>query len=272
MQVLQGKLSYVEYWHRLKKDVKFSLLGFLKLLRTPEDKVEATYDRVARQYDTGDFLWKQIFAKSAWNHFEHLVKKLIPARAIILDAGCGTGESTKTVLRLAKPKQIFGVDISWAMLNVAGEKLPDSRVQFKKSDMRRLPFADKSFDAVVSTWAIETLPDPKNAVREFLRVIKDDGYVIYAFSSMPRFGISRLYSFMLEKFLGKSFDWRFLPKKERPYHHCPHSSLTTFGNGLMTVVVLRKCCTVEDEAAPCLLPESWGVSVHSSDDSKSSDD
>jgi geranylgeranyl reductase family protein len=259
MQVLQGKLSYVDYWRRLKKEVKFSLLSFLKLLRTPEEKVEAAYDQVARQYDASDFLWKQIFAKSAWNHFEHLAKKLIPAGGIILDAGCGTGESTKAVLRLAKPRRIVAIDISTAMLNVAREKLTDPRVQFKKTDVRRLPFADNSFDAVVSTWTIETLPNPKAAVGEFLRVIKDDGYVIYVFSSMPRFGISRLYSFMLEKFLGKTFDWRFLPKKERPYHDCQRSSLATFGNGLMTVVVLRKCCTVEDEVSPCLLRESWRI-------------
>jgi geranylgeranyl reductase family protein len=259
IQVLKGKLSYVEYWRRLKKDVRFGLLGFLKLLKTPEDKVEAAYDQVACQYDAGDFLWKQVFAKSAWNHFEYLVKKLIPNDAVVLDAGCGTGESTKTVMRLAKPKQIVGIDISSAMLNIAREKLSDPRVQFKKSDMRQLPFADKSFDVVVSTWAIETLPNPKTAVQEFLRVIKDDGYVIYAFSSIPRFGISRLYSFMLEKSLGRAFDWRFLPKKEMPYHDCQRSSLATFGNGLMLVVVLRKCCTVEDEAAPCLLPETWGI-------------
>ncbi|MFQ5771629.1 MAG: geranylgeranyl reductase family protein [bacterium] len=259
MQVLKGEISYLDFWRQLKRDVKYGLFEFLNLLKTPEHKVETIYDLVARQYDAADFLWKQFFAKSAWSYFENLVKKLIQKEAIILDAGAGTGESTRAVLRLAKPKRMVGIDISSGMLNIAREKISDSRVEFKKSDMRQLPFPDKSFDAVVSTWAIETLPDAKTAVREFLRVIKDDGYVIYAFSSMPKFGIGRLYSFMLEKFLGKTFDWRFLSKKERPYHDCPHSSLTTFGNGLMTVVVLRKCCTVEDEAAPCLLPKSWEI-------------
>jgi ubiquinone/menaquinone biosynthesis C-methylase UbiE len=41
-------------------------------------------------------------------------------------------------------------------------------VEFKKVDMRKLPFEDNSFDAVVSMWAIETLPSPKTAVKEFL--------------------------------------------------------------------------------------------------------
>ncbi|NIR51735.1 geranylgeranyl reductase family protein [candidate division KSB1 bacterium] len=259
MQVLQGSLSYSDYWRQMKKDVKFGVFEFLNPLKTPQNEVEATYDRIARQYDAGDFLWKQVFAKSAWSHFESLVKEVIPKHAVILDAGAGTGESTRTVLRLAKPRRIVGIDVSSGMLNVAREKLLDPRVELRKADMRRLPFADSSFDAVVSTWAIETLSDPKAAVREFLRVIKEDGYVLYVFSSMPKFGAARLYSFMLEKFLGKTFDWRFLPGKERPYHDCQHSSLTSFGNGLMTVVVLRKCCSVEDEAAPCLLSETWDM-------------
>jgi len=259
IEVLQGKLSYVDYWQKLKKDVKYGVFEFLTLLRMSEADVETTYDRIARQYDGADFLWKQTMAKSAWNHFESVVKKFIPKNAVILDAGAGTGESTKTVLRLAMPKQIVGVDSSSGMLNVAREKLADPRVTFETADMRLLPFPDNSFDAVVSTWAIETLPDSKAAVREFLRVIKDDGHVIYAFSSMPKMGITRLYSFMLEKFLGRTFDWHFLSKKERPYHDCQNSSLATFGNGLMTVVVLRKCCRVGDEVAPCLLPKDWEI-------------
>ena len=265
MEVLKGTLSYTDYWRKLKQDVKFSLLEFLHFLITPVERAESMYDRWARQYDAGDFLWKQVFARSAWQYFENHLKQNIPPQSVILDAGCGTGESTKTVLRLTQPRQIIGIDISSGMLNVAQEKLPDPRVIFKKSDMRHLPFADKSFDAVISTWAIETLPDPKAAVKEFLRVIKDDGYVIYLFSSLPKFGIGRLYSTLLEKFLGKALDWRFLPKKERPYHDCERSSLVTFANGLITLVVLRKCCSVDDEAAPCVLPERWDITVNATD-------
>ncbi len=260
IEILRGNLSYVEYWNALKRDVKHGVFDFLALLKTPAYDVEATYDRVADQYDAWDFLWKQTLAKSAWNHVENIIENLVPKGGIVLDAGVGTGESLKTILRLAHPRSAVGIDVSSGMLNHARSKIADPRVELRKADMRRLPFPDGTFDAVISAWAIETLPDPKAAVQEMLRVIKDDGYVIYAFSSMPRFGISRLYSFMLEKFLGTSFDWRFLPIKERPYHSCPHSSLTTFGNELMTVVVLRKCCTVQDETTPCQLPEDLEVS------------
>ncbi len=258
LHVLQGSLSYRDYWRRLRQEVKYDLLEFLRLLRTPHAEVEATYDRVARQYDAGSFLWKEFFAHSAWQYFESRLKTLLPKDAEVLDAGAGTGESTRAVLRLARPKRVVALDISAGMLHVAREKLDDPRVHFQQGDMTALPFPDNAFDAVISAWAIETLPDPKAAVQEFLRVIKNDGYVIYVFSSLPKFGVSRLYSFMLEKVLGKALDWRFLPKSERPYHSCKHSSLTTFGKGLLTVVVLRKCCTVENEVAPCLLDEEWG--------------
>jgi len=259
IEILRGNLSYVEYWNALKKDVKHGVFDFLALLKTPLREVETTYDRVADQYDAWDFLWKQTLARSAWNHVENVIENLVPKGGIILDAGVGTGESMKTIMRLAHPRRAFGIDISSGMLDLARKKITDPRVELIKEDMRHLPFPDGTFDAVISAWAIETLPDPKAAVREMLRVIKDDGYVIYAFSSMPRFGIARLYSFMLEKFLGTSFDWRFLPIKERPYHSCAHSSLTTFGNELMTVVVLRKCCTVEDDTTPCQILDDLKV-------------
>ncbi|GBE28780.1 putative oxidoreductase/MT0587 [bacterium BMS3Bbin03] len=255
LEMLRGRLSYVDYWQGLKKNARFGLYEFFSLLKTRHRKAEATYDRVAAQYDTGLFLWKQFLGGAPFEHVKRLIQAHIRDGAVVLDAGTGTGETVKSALRLANPGRVIGIDISGGMLQVAREKIRDRRVQFEKADMTRLPYPDKTFDVVLSTWAIETLPNPKQAVGEFLRVIKDDGYVMYAFSSLPPFGIGRLRSFFLEGFFQKTFDWHFLSIKERPYHDCGQSSLATFGNGLATVVVLRKCCTVDSERAPCRLPE-----------------
>ncbi|MFQ5693080.1 MAG: hypothetical protein ACE5IM_08565, partial [Nitrospinota bacterium] len=89
--------------------------------------------------------------------------------------------------------------------------------------------------------------DPKAGVREFLRVIKDDGFVIYAFSSIPAELRGRYYALLLNH-LAK---WPFIPQSERPFHDCPHSRIIASWHGLMTVVVLRKCCNVDDQTAPC---------------------
>lgn len=124
-------------------------------------------------------------------------------------------------------------------------------------DMPALPSADRSVAVVISTWALETGPHPKQTVQEVFRGMTDDGYVIYAFSSLPSQGLGNLSAFFLEQVLGKRDGWHFLPPDARPYPECPHSQLATFGQGLSTVVVLRKCGPVTEAAVPCVLPASW---------------
>ncbi len=123
---------------------------------------------------------------------------------------------------------------------------------WEQQDMTRLPYPDRTFDVVLSTWTLETLADPRLAVQEWLRLIKDEGFVIYAFSSRPEATLDRLYARLLEEWSSGTLRGRFLTPAERPYHTCEHSRLTTFARGLATVVVLRKCCRVDDPQAPCL--------------------
>jgi hypothetical protein len=68
----------------------------------------------------------------------------------------------------------------------------------------------------------------------------------------PEGGLERLYGRFLEKCSAGTPPGRFLSASERPYHSCGHSRLMTLPGGLATVVVLRKCCLVDDPHAPCL--------------------
>jgi SAM-dependent methyltransferase len=134
-------------------------------------------------------------------------------------------------------------------------------VTWEQQDITALPYADRSFDVVLCTWTLETLADPRRAVHEFLRVITDDGFIIYAFSSRPEAGLERLYGWLLEEWSAGTLRGRFLSPTDRPYHICEHSRLMTFARGLATVVVLRKCCRVDDPETPRLphpatLPEA----------------
>ncbi|MFQ6675362.1 MAG: geranylgeranyl reductase family protein [Fidelibacterota bacterium] len=260
LEVLRGSMSYRDYWRDLKQGIRLGILEFLHLLRTPAGQAQAVYDREARQYDAASFLWRQTLARTAWQHFEEILGSSLKEGGVVLDAGTGTGDAIVALLRAGQPAKVVGADISMGMLRMAREKFRNSVVEFQRADITQLPYADRSFDAVISTWAIESVGDPKRAVQEFLRVIKDDGYVIYAFANMPSSGVGRLYSFLLEKVFTGKLDWRFLSRQERPYHDCDRSSLATFANGLTAVVVLRKCCTVEDELAPCRLPDGWQLS------------
>ena len=46
-------------------------------------------------------------------------------------------------------------------------------------DAERLPFADASFDTVVSTWTLCTIPDPVAALGEVRRVLRPDGVFLF---------------------------------------------------------------------------------------------
>jgi SAM-dependent methyltransferase len=94
----------------------------------------------------------------------------VPAGRRWLDAGCGTGALTATVLARADPAEVVGVDPSEGFLAEARARISDPRSQFRAGDARSLPVPDRRFDAVVSGLALNFVPEPDRAVAEFARV------------------------------------------------------------------------------------------------------
>jgi SAM-dependent methyltransferase len=103
-----------------------------------------------------------------------------PAGRRWLDVGCGNGALTATVLALADPSQVVGVDPSEGFLADARTRIVDRRSMFHVGDARSLPFPDRSFDAVVSGLALNFVTEPDRAVAEFVRVAAS-GAVVAAY-------------------------------------------------------------------------------------------
>lgn len=247
--VLRGACSYEEMWHALKgAAVRYVVNTVWPLGKDPRDLVQH-YDRLAPRYDRHLPLWRALIGSAAWEYLGTLLAAHVKEGAAVLDAGTGTGAVVQLLLERTHPAELIGVDLSKGMLREARKKIQDPRVTFSRADICHLPYPDRRFDVAVCAWTLETLAEPRAAVEELLRVIKDDGYVIYVFASAPAEGIEHVYGTLVEWLWHDRLRWRLLTKDERPYHDCPHSSLTTFAHGLSTVVVLRKCCTV---AAPVL--------------------
>jgi ubiquinone/menaquinone biosynthesis C-methylase UbiE len=75
----------------------------------------------------------------------------------VLDVACGTGIVTRTAAdRVAPGGRAVGVDLNEAMLTVARRVRPD--IEFHRTDAARLPFADESFDTVLSQVALMFFP------------------------------------------------------------------------------------------------------------------
>jgi ubiquinone/menaquinone biosynthesis C-methylase UbiE len=98
----------------------------------------------------------------------------------ILDAGCGYAYHT---VRLARSgASITAVDFSSAALEAANRTLERAglvdRVELKQADLTSLPFADSSFDFVVSWGVLMHIPKLEAALRELARVLKPGGILV----------------------------------------------------------------------------------------------
>lgn len=95
--------------------------------------------------------------------------------ADLLEVGCGTG----LILRRLAPRtrRLVGVDLSSAMLHQARNRHP-SVVQ---ANALALPFADGSFDVVVSFKVLPHVPEIRAALAEMARVIRPGGHLVLEF-------------------------------------------------------------------------------------------
>jgi len=104
--------------------------------------------------------------------------------ARILDLGCGTGIVARQLReRLGGAARIAGLDVNAGMLAVARDRAPD--VDWREGNAIALPFADQSFDLVLSQQMIQFVPDRAAAAREIHRVLAPGGRVL-ASSWRPR--------------------------------------------------------------------------------------
>jgi ubiquinone/menaquinone biosynthesis C-methylase UbiE len=106
------------------------------------------------------------------------LKKIPKGKA--LDEGCGTAQYTISLAMLGF--NVVGIDFSSKLLKIAKEKVKKYKVSRKCSfvlgDIRKLPFRDSSFDAVLSAGIIEHVPETEKCIQQINRVLKPNGYLI----------------------------------------------------------------------------------------------
>ena len=101
----------------------------------------------------------------------------------IADIACGTGILAARIQADLQPDEVYGVDMSDGMLDQARAR--SAQVRWLKGPAEKLPFADASLDAVVSTSAFHFFDQPA-ALREFHRVLTPGGLAAVATISPPQ--------------------------------------------------------------------------------------
>jgi SAM-dependent methyltransferase len=126
--------------------------------------------------------------------WEHILDGLkLQGSEHVLDMGCGRGAVLNAVAKRLTTGKVTGVDL-WrsmdqsgnsaaaTMANARAEGVVD-RVAVETGDMRRLPFADHTFDVIVSSLAIHNISGKTGrvaAVTEAMRVLKPGGRLAIA--------------------------------------------------------------------------------------------
>lgn len=97
----------------------------------------------------------------------------------LLDIGCGTGNLLAVLSEIEDGVRLAGLDISPGMIKVAKRRL-DGRADIRVGDSENLPWADGTFDVVVSTDSFHHYPHPVRVLYEIRRVLGSDGLLIIA--------------------------------------------------------------------------------------------
>lgn len=107
---------------------------------------------------------------------EMILKSLRKGKLLDIGTGCGW------LARLAQEKgfKVVGVDAADKVIaeNKWFDKLTGKPVTIKKASIYSLPFKDKSFDSVAIVEVLEHLSTPRKALREAVRVMKDNGQFV----------------------------------------------------------------------------------------------
>ena len=127
---------------------------------------------VVARYDAERFSGPQgqRSTRAKWNAIRRGLGGEFERVGSVLDVPCGTGRFTE--LLLGAGKHVVNADRSRAMLLAAREKDAAGRVNLVECDAARLPFADRSFDLVLSVRFFLHVPKPMRAgiLREMGRV------------------------------------------------------------------------------------------------------
>ncbi|PIR24150.1 hypothetical protein COV42_02190 [Candidatus Campbellbacteria bacterium CG11_big_fil_rev_8_21_14_0_20_44_21] len=135
----------------------------------------------SKWYDKTGERCLRFYKKSQDNEIIQLKELLekIPPKSKILDAGCGFGKPVAKFLS-QKVHQVTGIDISKELIKQARKNTP--KAEFKIMSMYELKFPARTFDAIISFFAILHLEKSKvpKVFRNFHKVLKNKGYFLFS--------------------------------------------------------------------------------------------
>lgn len=145
---------------------------------TPGPTIEQIKDGMRTTWMAGDF---GMVAKTVSRGAEEFVQRLgLPAGTRVLDVATGTGNLAIPLARSGCV--VTGLDIATNLLDQAQARafVEKLTIAFDEGDAERMPYADASFDAVVTMFGAMFAPRPELVVAELARVLRHGGVLAMA--------------------------------------------------------------------------------------------
>jgi 2-polyprenyl-3-methyl-5-hydroxy-6-metoxy-1,4-benzoquinol methylase len=155
-----------------------TILQWRTHMDTPAPPIEQIKAAMRSTWMAGDF---GVIAKTIAGGAEAFASRLpIASRAKVLDVACGTGNVAIPLAR--RGAIVTGVDIATNLIVQARERaaVEDVTATFDEGDAEQLPYADGSFDAVVTMFGAMFAPRPELVASEMARVLKPGGLLAMA--------------------------------------------------------------------------------------------
>ena len=150
------------------------------------EQVEQMFDNIAHSYDTLNhtlsFGVDNIWRKAAIDYLQPFFSSPHGGgrEGAVLDIATGTGDFAILAYDKLKANRIVGIDISEGMMAIGKEKVKKlgltDQITFQNEDCAKMSFAENSFDAVISAFALRNFQNLDECLKEMHRVLKDDGH------------------------------------------------------------------------------------------------
>ena len=114
--------------------------------------------------------WSRLVAR------EFLKSLEIPSDSKWLDVGCGTGILSQTILDIASPQSVVGIDKS-EYIEFASKHIHDRRIAFHVGDVQSLPVEPSAYDVAVSGLVLNFVPQPSLALTAMISAVRLGGTV-----------------------------------------------------------------------------------------------
>jgi ubiquinone/menaquinone biosynthesis C-methylase UbiE len=129
--------------------------------------------------------WIVHVLKRAMDDLERLIPERRDSYPVAVDVGCGWGHSFALLQSRFAPRNLIGIDVDEQMLKASADTVAKNNltVDLRQANSAHLPLPSESVDLLFCHQTFHHLVDQDGALREFHRVLRPGGVMLFAEST-----------------------------------------------------------------------------------------